>query len=824
MSRASGWSVVALAAALVVAGAGVSQAQEGSSSRLVGVVEVEGGGRPLSGVTVEVVGTGKRAVSGADGRFSIGDLRPGVYTVRFEAPGYAVHTERVELVAGSEFSVRATLVESAIALPALDVLARRTRLVGGVGDAATIAGSAHVVDLSVSGEQTLFGDVNRVLRQVPGVYLQEEEGYGLRPNIGMRGTGSERSSKVTVMEDGVLIAPAPYAAPAAYYFPSVARMEAIEVRKGSSQVKYGPRTVGGALNLVSSAIPEDFRTHVEMQGGGNRTGRLRARVGDSGRNFGWLVETYQLHTDGFKRLDGGGATGYELRDYLLKFRLNTDRSARTYHELEFKFGLTDHESDETYLGLTLADFGADPFRRYAASRLDVMTSEHRQYQAMYFVRPEGLFDVTVTAYRNEFDRNWYKLASVMGTDIASVVGDPTSHAAALEVVRGGDSEPGALTVRANDRSYYSQGVQASVGVEFGVGRSRHAVEFGARYHEDEEDRFQHDDRYQMVGGVMRLTDRGAPGSQSNRVGRARAWAFYVQDDIALGGWTISPGVRYEKIDFERTDYAVTDPSRTAPVAERGNEVTVWIPGIGVSREFGPSFRVFGGVHRGFGPPGPGAAEGTKAEESVNYEVGVRYGAFGLGLEVVGFYSDQDNVLGRSTLSSGGTGEGDLYNGGQVDVRGVEFLAHLDPGERYGLGLRLPIQLSYTYTRAEFGTSFESDFAPWGTVEAGDELPYMPRHQWSASLGAEGEGWRVRLGSDYVSAMRTVAGQGPIPPDRATDARLILGLSGEWRVTDWGELIAGVENLLDRRYIAALQPAGARPGLPRTVSVGLRVRR
>src|SRR5690606_9861056 len=231
-----------------------------------------------------------------------------------------------------------------------------------------------------------------------------------------------------------------------------------------------------------------------------------------------------------------------------------------------------------------------------------------------------------------------------------------------------------------------------------------------------------------------------------------------------------------------------------------------------------------GVHRGFGPPGPGAAEGTKAEESVNYEVGVRYGAFGLGLEVVGFYSDQDNVLGRSTLSSGGTGEGDLYNGGQVDVRGVEFLAHLDPGERYGLGLRLPIQLSYTYTRAEFGTSFESDFAPWGTVEAGDELPYMPRHQWSASLGAEGEGWRVRLGSDYVSAMRTVAGQGPIPPDRATDARLILGLSGEWRVTDWGELIAGVENLLDRRYIAALQPAGARPGLPRTVSVGLRVRR
>ena len=88
-------------------------------------------------------------------------------------------------------------------------------IIGSKLDVRKVAGSGAVIDNDQIATE-VSTDINQLLKTVSGVYVREEDGHGLRPNFGIRGATSERSEKVTLMEDGVLIAPAPYSNPAAY--------------------------------------------------------------------------------------------------------------------------------------------------------------------------------------------------------------------------------------------------------------------------------------------------------------------------------------------------------------------------------------------------------------------------------------------------------------------------------------------------------------------------------------------------------------------------------------------------------------------------------
>jgi len=80
-----------------------------------------------------------------------------------------------------------------------DKVIERITVVGHAGEVADVPGSAAVLEGEKLDEaKTGVADIGRALRQVPGVTVIEEDAYGLRPNIGMRGTPSERSSSITL--------------------------------------------------------------------------------------------------------------------------------------------------------------------------------------------------------------------------------------------------------------------------------------------------------------------------------------------------------------------------------------------------------------------------------------------------------------------------------------------------------------------------------------------------------------------------------------------------------------------------------------------------
>ena len=133
---------------------------------------------------------------------------------------------------------------------------------------------------------------------------------------------------------------------------------------------------------------------------------------------------------------------------------------------------------------------------------------------------------------------------------------------------------------------------------------------------------------------------------------------------------------------------------------------------------------------------------------------------------------------------------------------------------------LPVFLNYTYTRGQFDHDFESDFEPWGVVESGDELPYLPRHQFSWGLGLDFSSLSVQLSGRWNDVMRTLAGQGDISNYEGIPSYHVMDIAVNWRTTRSLNLSLRIQNLLDETYLVSRRPAGLRPGLPRLLILGM----
>lgn len=393
-----------------------------------------------------------------------------------------------------------------------------------VGDRAKyISGSGQYIN-TLKIEKLNQPNVNNVLRIVPGVNVRDEEGFGLRPNIGLRGTPVNRSAKITLMEDGILIAPAPYADPAAYYFPTFSRMQGIEVLKGSSQIKYGPYTVGGAINLLSTVIPNTFKGFAQVGLGSFGTNQQRIWVGDSRKNIDYVFEINRIASNGFKVLPNGENTGFDRRDVMGKIRWHTDEDAKIAQSVMLKMVASVEDGNETYLGLTYEDFQTNRLSRYAATQKDILDMNHNHLSLTHTISPVEGLKFHTTAYYSFTYRDWARVNSIAGQSLNNILQNPASFANAYQVMTGNAN--GAIDYQSAERTFFSKGIQTNAQYLFVKNDWTHKIQFGMRYHLDQADRFATRSAYNMTNGTMILSAAGIKEIRKIKLEMLKVWLLF----------------------------------------------------------------------------------------------------------------------------------------------------------------------------------------------------------------------------------------------------------------------------------------------------------
>ena len=694
-----------------------------------------------------------------------------------------------------------------------------------IGNQDEVSGSASVItneDL----ELYEYTDIHKILSNVPGVNFRPEEGYGLRPNISIRGTYGDRSGKVTLMEDGVLIAPAPYAASSAYYFPTAGRIHSVEVLKGPAAITQGPYTVGGAINLISTPIPEMNSGLVNFELGQDGTRRTHLHYGTNSDNVGFLVETHMHDTDGFDSIRGGGDTGFDKDDVLLKLRLNSDPNADVYHELNIKYQDSEEISDQTYVGLADADFRNNPHERYGLTAMDEMDNAHDQ-MVFNYVLDMGDLEMSATVYENDFARDWFKVDKMdngdfcgAGTGIDSVIGAANAgDACAASILAGTNTAAVDVKLKHNNRKYISEGTDLKLRYQ----GKNHTLTVGYRDTEDSEDRVQWYENSDWFGGTMSATVVGSlPGySSNNRITTADATAFYINDEFSMGNLTVNLGYRSE--DWEISQDRFVDAARSASATANGYPKELVNAdnnsfGVGLNYDIDDDTSIFLGFHEGFTP---NASNSADPEDADNLEIGLRRQNDNSTFEIVYFDTDYKNMLGSCTASGGAVGEceiGDQYNAGAASISGLEI--SVDTSMTSENGTIFPVSLRYTSTDAEFNSTFTSDF--WGDVAAGDDLPDTPDTQLALSGGFITS--NDLRGSATLYSFGSTCSVASCDSGTQIDSYKVIDFSLTKKMSEELDIYLVINNITDEEDIVARAPKnGARAQMPRSAVVGLRYR-
>jgi Fe(3+) dicitrate transport protein len=681
--------------------------------------------------------------------------------------------------------------------------------------------------------------INEALREVPGVNVRDEDGFGLRPNIGIRGLNPTRSTKIHIMEDGVPIMLMPYGDASSYYFPPLFRFDRIEILKGSGQLLFGPQNIGGVMNMITRMPSATPQGNFQVTGGNLSYMNTHFDYGGMWGKNGYLLDVTHYQ-------------GTSPRFFQNRAKVD-DASFKTVQELSdrttvlAKFNYYREDSTMGYQGITEKQWGQDA--HHSPFHNDKMDFR----RVGFHLAVNHMFTASLTSTTNFFghyiSRDWSR--QMQDTD-----GNPATGACA---VNGVGSVTGCTTGNSinataadalpangrftNARKYWVYGVEPRFHLDHKVLGINSEADFGVRYMSEESDRKQF---INILSGVGQSCSGNSTclGEDTHRTTNAYALffqnRFHVTDKI-----TVTPGFRVEHVNYDQID-------KRAPAVGGVNQgtglfsktaITEVLPGIGITYSPVKQYTLFAGVHRGFAPPQisdaiqSSAVVDLDAELSWNYEAGLRgQPSHWLGFETTLFRMDfQNQIISQSV--AGGSGATNT-NAGRTAHTGIEFgtkmdlldlaKGHQDKNED------IVLDVNYTWlAQAEFRGNRNSNITG-SALLAGESaifntnsnrLPYAPKNMLTAGLGYANRnvGFDGRVETQCISDMfgddRNTYTPTPNGQRGIIKGWCIMNASANQYVKPLGTtfFVTG-KNLLDQLFIAD-RTRGIYPGLPFLVQAG-----
>ena len=705
------------------------------------------------------------------------------------------------------------------------------------------AGSAHFISDDEMKEMG-YTDAERVLRRIPGVYSQTEDGYGLRTNIGMRGTSALRTTKINVLEDGVPQGPAIYSNGSMYFFPDVGRMEGVEVLKGPAAIGNGPRTTAGTINFLSRSIPTvGAEGHYSATLGADGFSRNHTYYGGNIGSIGYVFEYHDYRADGYKNIKGTGNNtdaGFDKQTDLFKLSYTPVNSAWN-QTFEIMSSNTSETSNETYIGLTGVDFAADPFQRYAASSIDQMDNDYHRYIFTHTMQPSFNMKITSKLYKTRYSRLWGKSGEMYvdpdgdggNTNNATVkfsnidmqgncAGDTGIELRACNILTNQTAMVANEYIKRSmgHRDYGMTGVQFVVNHDIG----NHALEYGYRRHKDYRARNDSgfSQRYTVnANGTMQwLSTIGEDGTQftDGELKDTDASSWHLKDVIAAGAFTHTLGIRYE--DTEKNDGTNGTPGSS----KKDIQDSATMMAASTIYNMGGGQSMFVGFNEGHSPVDAGSSASIEPEKSDNYEIGFRKQTNNSYFEVIAFYNDYSQLI-DSCLEANGCASGDsgsTTNKGAAEVEGIEFQYRLNnmfatpqmKGMAGHSSVRYPLMISGMLQSSEY-TGGETSFS-------GNSIAYVPDFQLYTSIGMETNNWSIALGAKYqddtfTNDANTYRTGKAFIFDLHTGMNVAVNSNG---IKD-ARLFLNVDNLFDKVIVASEHEYGKRPNKPLSVMAGVK---